>query len=131
MKYFNRKLTKVAYFLSFSALNLVFSQPAISAVSCEAGTITSHSNGSLAYCVLARDTKVTVSNPQLGTSIFPCKAKNYIKFAENSQFQRCTLSQEIKIIKTNSIQTCPEDFIVSISTSSDGKNISIRCDRHP
>ncbi|MBF2017545.1 MAG: hypothetical protein IGS23_20535 [Rivularia sp. T60_A2020_040] len=130
MKYFNRKLIKFASFLSVSAINLVFSQPAISAVSCEAGTISRHSNGSLAYCVLARDTKVTVSNPQIGTSIFPCKAKNYITFAEKSEFQKCTLSQELKIIKTNSVQTCPKDFIVSISTSSDGKNISIGCERY-
>ncbi|MBE9212234.1 hypothetical protein IQ247_05835 [Plectonema cf. radiosum LEGE 06105] len=130
MKYFNRKLTKVASFLSFSALNLVFSQPAISAVSCEAGTISRHSNGSLAYCVLARDTKVTVSNSQIGTSIFPCKAKNYIIFAEKSEFQRCTLSEDIKIININSVQTCAEDFIVSISTSSDNKNLSINCERY-
>ncbi|MEA5598527.1 hypothetical protein [Rivularia sp. UHCC 0363] len=127
MKYFNCKLTTVASFLSVSAINLVFSQPAISAVSCESGTIVRHSNGSLAYCVLARDTKVSISNPQIGTSIFPCKAKKYITFAQKSQFEECTLSEDIKIIQNNSVQTCPEDFIVSVSTSSDGKNLSIGC----
>lgn len=129
MKFFNHKLAKVASFFSISAMSLVFSQPALSAVSCEAGTISHYPNGSLASCVLARETKVTISNNRVGTSIFPCKAKNYISFAEKSQFQSCKVSEDIKIRKANSVQTCPEDYIVSVLTFSDGNNLSIRCNK--
>ena len=130
MKFFNCKLATIASFFSISAINLIFPAPAMSAISCEAGTIYPHANGSLAFCMLARDTKVRISNNRTGTSIFPCKAQTYISFAENSQFERCTLSEDIKIRKSNSVRTCPKDYIVSVSILDDGKELSVRCDRY-
>ena len=129
MKFFNYKLIGVACFSTFSITNLIFSQPAVSAVSCEAGTIGRHANGSLRFCVLARDTKVRIGSNQLGTSIFPCKAKEYINFTEKSQFERCKLSEKIKIKTSNSVTSCLIDYKVSVSTSDDGK-ISIDCSRY-
>lgn len=127
MKFFNHKLAAVSSFVSISAINIFFSQPVLSAVSCEAGTINRHTNGSLRYCILARDTKITMSNYRTGRSIFPCKAKSYVMFAEKSDFQTCTLSEDIKIREGNSVRTCPKDYIVSVSTSNDGKDLSIDC----
>ena len=129
MKFLNHKLIGVAYFSAFSAISLAFSQPAVGAVSCEAGTILRHSNGSLKDCVLARDTKVRIGSNQLGTSIFPCKAGNNIIFTEKSQFEDCKLSEEIKIKTGNSVTSCLIDYKVSVSTSDDGK-ISIDCSRY-
>jgi len=124
MNLLNRKLVAASYFLSIFAINLFFPQPAISAVSCKTGTISRDSNGSLDYCLLARDMKI-----RIGGAIFPCKAKKYISFAKKSQFESCTLSQDIKIRKGNSIQSCKTDYIVLVSTQDDGKNISISCKR--
>ncbi|WP_414620087.1 hypothetical protein [Calothrix sp. CCY 0018] len=130
MIFFNHKLAAVSSFVSISAINIFFPQPALSAISCEASTINRHANGSLQYCVLARDTKITISNYRTGRSTFPCKAQKYIMFAEKSEFQTCTLSEDIKIIENNSVRTCPKDYIVSVSTSNDGKDLSIRCSRY-
>jgi hypothetical protein len=127
MKFFHRKLVAVASFLGISTINLIFSGAAISAVSCEAGTISRHPNGSLQYCLLAFNTKITISNNRVGTSIFPCKAKTYISFAQNSQFERCTLSEDIKIRENNFVRTCPKDYIVSVSILNDSKELSIEC----
>ncbi|MEO1374074.1 MAG: hypothetical protein AAFW70_07110 [Cyanobacteria bacterium J06635_10] len=127
MKLFNSKLATVAYFFGISAINFIFVQPAISAVSCEPRTISRYSNGSLASCILARDTRVTVSNSQIGILRFPCKAKKYIMFAENSQFQGCKLSEDITIRKTNSMDICPKDYTVLLSTVSEDQNLSIEC----
>ncbi len=130
MIFFNHKFAAVSSFVSISAINIFLSQPALSAISCEAGTINRHANGSLYSCVLARDTKITISNYRTGRSIFPCKAQKYIRFAEKSEFQTCTLSEDIKIIENNSVRTCPKDYIVSVSTSSEGKNLSVGCQRY-
>lgn len=130
MIFLNHKLAKIACFLSISGINLIFAQPGISAVSCEAGTISRYPNGSLKSCVLASDTKVTMTNSGIGRLIFPCKAKNQIIFTEKSQFQRCKLSRDIKIKKNNSVRTCPKDYIVTVNTSNDGKNLSIKCQRY-
>jgi hypothetical protein len=130
MKFLNYKLAAVSSFLSISAINLVVSQPALSAISCEAGTIIRHPNGSLQYCLLAFDTKITISNNRVGTSIFPCKTKTYISFEENSQFESCTLSEDIKIRESNYVRTCPKDYIVSVSTLNDGKDLDIKCRRY-
>ncbi len=130
MKFFNHKLAAVGSFFSIGAINLVFSQPAMSAISCEAGTINRYPNGSLLHCILARDTKVTINNNRTGRSIFPCKAQTYIMFAEDSQFERCTLSEDIKIRKSNSVRNCPKDYIVSVSTLDDGKDLNIECRRY-
>ena len=127
MKFFNRKFALIASFCSIPMINLFFYQPAIAAISCEAGTIYRHANGSLSFCLLARNTKVTIRNNRIGTSIFPCKAKNYISFAENSQFQSCILSKKIKIREKNSVRTCLKDYKVSVSTSSDNKRLFIQC----
>ncbi|MGD1910536.1 MAG: hypothetical protein ACFB2X_06685 [Rivularia sp. (in: cyanobacteria)] len=103
MKLFNSKLANAAYFFSISAINFIFVQPAISAVSCEPGTINRYPNTSLASCLLARDTIVKISNPQIGKLSFPCKAKEQIVFAQKSQFQSCKLSENIKIRNTTPI----------------------------
>ena len=84
MKLLNIKLAAVVSFFRISTINLVFSQPAISAVSCEAGTINRHKNGSLTSCILAKNTKVRISNNRIGNSIFPCQAKKYISFSQKS-----------------------------------------------
>ena len=130
MIFFNHKLAAVSYFVSISAINIFFSQPALSAISCEAGTISRYANGSLQSCVLARNTKVRISNNRVGTSIFPCKAENYISFAEKSQFKSCKLSEDIKIRKGNSVETCKTDYTVSVSIVNDGKDLSITCRRY-
>jgi len=132
MNFLNHKVIGVASFSAVSTinviLNLIFSQPAISAVSCEPGNISRYGNGSLKSCVLARDTKARIGSNQAGISIFPCKAKKYITFTEKSQFQSCTLAEGIKIRRGNSVTSCLTDYIVSVSTSSDGK-LSIECSR--
>lgn len=125
MIFFNSKLIGVVSFSAFSAINLIFSQPAVSAISCEPGTINRYSNGSLENCLLARDMKI-----RIGGAIFPCKAKKYISFTEKSQFQSCTLSQDIKIRKGNAVQSCKTDYIVSVSTPDEAKNLSIECRRY-
>ena len=130
MIFFDIKLAGVVSFFSIAAINLVFPKPAFSAISCETGTISRYSNGNLAFCVLARDTRVTVSNAGIGRISFPCKAKNYIVFTEKSQFKRCKIYRDIKIRQGNSTQSCSKDSIVLVSPSSDGKNLSIRCKRY-
>ncbi|MEM7714768.1 MAG: hypothetical protein AAF349_14530 [Cyanobacteria bacterium P01_A01_bin.68] len=45
MKFLNHKFIGVAAFSTFSAINFIFSQPAVAAVSCEAGIINRYSNG--------------------------------------------------------------------------------------
>ncbi|WP_044291310.1 hypothetical protein [Rivularia sp. PCC 7116] len=129
MKFFNCKLFTVASFLGVSTINLFFSQPALSAVSCERGTIVRHRNGSLASCILSRDTRVKISNNRVGSFTFACKAKNVIEFAQKSQFESCKLAEDIRIRKGNSVETCKKDKIVSVSTSGDSKNLSIYCRR--
>ncbi len=129
MNFFYYKLAAAASFFSVSAINMFFSQPVLAAISCESGTISRYANGSLRYCLLARDTKVRIGNNRVGTSIFPCKAKTYISFAEKSEFQRCTLSEDIRIIENNSVRTCPKDDIVSVSILNDGKDLSVDCRR--
>lgn len=130
MNFLNHKLAKIACFLSISAINLIFAQPGISAVSCEPGTISRYPNGSLKSCVLASDTKITMTNSGIGRLIFPCKAKNKIVFTEKSQFKSCKLSKDIKMKKGNSVRTCPKDYRVTVDTSNDGKNLSIQCQRY-
>ncbi len=127
MKFFNHKLAAVASLFSISAISILIPQPVLAAIYCEAGTINRHPNGSLAFCMLARDTKVRIGNNRVGTSIFPCKAKNYISFAEKAQFESCKLSEDIKIRENNSVRTCPKDYIVSVSILNDGKNLSVKC----
>ncbi|MEO1428957.1 MAG: hypothetical protein AAFV71_07815 [Cyanobacteria bacterium J06633_8] len=127
MKFLSCKLFTVASFFGVFTINLFFSQPALSAVSCERGTIRHFKNGSLASCILSRDTRVNISNNRVGTFTFPCQAKNFIEFGQKSQFKSCKLAKDIRIRKGNSVETCKKDKIVSVSTSGDGKKLSISC----
>ncbi|MDY6900833.1 MAG: hypothetical protein SWZ49_22545 [Cyanobacteriota bacterium] len=122
MIFFNYKLVAVSSFFAVCTINILFSKPALSSVSCKAGTISRYSNGSLNSCLLARDIEI-----RIGGAIFPCKAKKYISFTEKSRFKSCTLSQDIKIRKGNSVQSCKRNYIVSVSTPEETKNLSASC----
>jgi hypothetical protein len=78
----------------------------------------------LASCILGQDTTVQVYNPRSGSFNFYCLAQKFISFDDKAQFQSCQLSQEIKLIKGNSVET--EEYKVYSSVSTDGIQ-SITC----
>jgi hypothetical protein len=116
-----------ASLLGVSTVSLILSQPAYASVVCEPGTISNHSNGSLARCILASDTTIQVASA-LGQSVFPCKAGKSISFNSNGQFSSCTLYEVIKIREGNNIQECPADSQVSLWVDSKGRQ-DISCYR--
>ncbi|MBD6616507.1 hypothetical protein FNW02_11820 [Komarekiella sp. 'clone 1'] len=112
--------------LALFTINFTVSQPANAAIVCEPGIINRYSNGSLANCLLGQNVTVQFSSSHSGISNFPCKANSYISFDEKGQFKSCTISEESKIRKSNSVETCLAEFQVEVSVSNDG-NQSISC----
>jgi hypothetical protein len=102
------------------SINFAVAQPAKASILCEPGTVTNHSNGSLASCSLGQDMTVQIYSSKSGANNFPCKAQGYIRFDNKSQFQSCKLSQEIQIRRGNSIEICPTEYKVNVSFSEDG-----------
>ncbi|MEH2415484.1 hypothetical protein [Nostoc sp.] len=114
--------------LGLFSINFAVSLPAQASVVCEAGTISNYENGSLASCILGQDMNVQVSSPSSGSSNFECQAEKGISFDDKAQFTSCQLSQEIKLIKGNSIEICPAEYKVNVSVSTNGIQ-SISCSR--
>lgn len=79
-----------------SALNFIsiimMPQAAKAAVSCQAGTASNYSNGSLQSCLLNLNANTSLSN-----NYFPCSKDGYIYFDEKGQFESCTLFQELRL----------------------------------
>jgi hypothetical protein len=119
-------LTVVVSSVSLLSINFLVSLPARASVVCESGTITNYQNGSLASCILGQDTTVQVYTHNAGTSNFYCQAKKPISFDDKAQFQTCYLSQEIKLIKNNLVESCPAEYRVSTVISNNGIE-SISC----
>ena len=112
--------------LGLLTVNLAISLPAKASVICETGTITNHANGSPALCILSQDMNLQISSIGTDTSNFRCKAENYISFNEKAQFTSCILAEEMKIIKSNTVETCLPEYRVEVSTSEDG-SLVISC----
>ena len=102
-------------------VSLSLPQPARASISCETGTATSFSNGSLASCVLRTDTNAALNN-----NTYPCKREQYISFDEQGRFRSCTLYSSIEIRRGNEVVKCLADHRVSVAISSDG-NQSVSC----
>lgn len=126
MIFSNKIIAVVASSVSLLSINFVVSLPAHASVACESGTVTNYQNGSLASCILGQDTTVQVYSPSTGTSNFYCQAKKPISFDDKGQFQTCYLSQEIKLIKNNLVESCPAEYRISTVISSNGIE-SISC----
>lgn len=115
--------------LGLLTLSFVISLPAKAAIGCETDTINNYSNGSLATCILSHDINLQISNSRTGGSNFSCKAKSYIFFDEKGQLKSCQLAEEIKIIQSNSVETCPAEYRVDIAIAQDG-SLAIDCHRY-
>ncbi|MBD2247335.1 hypothetical protein H6G26_28245 [Nostoc sp. FACHB-888] len=126
MKFPSKVLVVLTSTFGLFSINFAVSLPAQASVTCEGGTISNYSNGSLASCILGQDTTVQVSSPSSGSSNFYCQAQKFISFNEKAQFTGCQLSQEIQLRKGNSIETCPAEYEVNVSVESNGTQ-SITC----
>ncbi|OYD98135.1 hypothetical protein CDG76_04800 [Nostoc sp. 'Peltigera membranacea cyanobiont' 210A] len=126
MKFSSKVLAVLTSSLGLFSINFAVSLPAQASVVCEAGTISNYENGSLASCILGQDMNVQVSSPNSGSSNFECQAEKSISFDDKAQFKSCRLSQEIKLIKGNSVETCPAEYKVDVSVSTNGIQ-SISC----
>ncbi|MEH2389295.1 MAG: hypothetical protein V7K14_26720 [Nostoc sp.] len=128
MKFSSKVLAVLTSSLGLFSINFAISLPAQASIVCEGGTISNYENGSLASCILGQDMNVQVSSPSSGLSNFECQAEKSISFDDKAQFKSCQLSQEIKLIKGNSIETCPAEYKVNVSLSTNGIQ-SITCSR--
>ncbi|MHC5774187.1 hypothetical protein [Nostoc sp.] len=126
MKFSSKVLAVLTSSLGLFSINFAVSLPAQASVVCEAGTISNYENGSLASCILGQDINVQVSSPSSGLSNFECQAEKSISFDDKAQFKSCRLSQEIKLIKGNSVETCPAEYKVDVLVSTNGIQ-SISC----
>ncbi len=126
MKFSNPTFAFLTSSLSLFTINLAVSLPAQASIVCESGTIINYSNGSLANCILGQNMTVQVYSSSSGSSNFYCQAQQSISFDEKAQFQSCRLSQDIQIRNGNSIETCPAEYRVNFSVSTDGTQ-SISC----
>ncbi|MBD2210064.1 hypothetical protein H6G64_08690 [Calothrix sp. FACHB-156] len=129
MKSFSSKLGIFTSSLGLFTLSFVISLPAKAAIVCEIGTINNYSNGSLATCILSHDINLQISNSRTGGSNFSCKAKSYIFFDDKGQLKSCQLSEEMKIIQGNSVETCPAEYRVDIAIAQDG-SLVVDCQRY-
>ncbi|MBN3883171.1 MAG: hypothetical protein V7K64_24735 [Nostoc sp.] len=112
--------------LGLSTINFAFTLPAQAGVECEAGNMIYYPNGSLLTCILEQNITVQVSSSLSGTSNFPCRGKSYISFNEKGQFHTCELADDIQIKTGNSVEICPAEYRIYVSTSDDGKK-SVIC----
>lgn len=126
MKFSSKVLAVLTSTFGLFSINFAVSLPAIASVTCVGETIHNYSNGSLASCILGQDTTVQVSGLSSGSSNFECLAQQSISFDEKAQFKSCQLSQEIKLTKDNSTETCPAGYKVYVSVSTNGTQ-SISC----
>ncbi|MBO3461858.1 hypothetical protein G7B40_041260 [Aetokthonos hydrillicola Thurmond2011] len=126
MKFLSKVSIVLTSSLGLFSINFAFSLPAQASVVCEPGTINNYQNGSLATCILARDTTVQVYSPTAGSSNFECQAEKSISFDDKANFKSCQLAQEIKLRKGNLIETCPAQYKVYVSVSNNGIQ-SISC----
>lgn len=126
MKFSSKVLAVFTSSLGLFSINFAVSLPAQASVTCEGGTISNYSNGSLASCILGQDTTVQVYSPSSGSSNFECQAQKFISFDDKAQFTSCQLSQEIQLRKNNSTETCPAGYKVYVSVSTNGIQ-SITC----
>ncbi|OUL34416.1 hypothetical protein [Nostoc sp. 106C] len=126
MKFSSKALAVLTCSLGLFSINFAVSLPAKAAIVCESGTISHYQNNSLATCILGEDMNVQVYSPLSGTNNFECKAKTFISFDEKGQFTGCQLSQEIKLVKGNSVEICLADYKVNVSVTTNGTQ-SISC----
>ncbi len=126
MKFSSKVLAVLTSSLGLFSINFAVSLPVQASVVCEPGTISNYQNGSLATCILGQDMNMQLYSSSSGSSNFECQAKKSISFDEKAQFKSCQLSQEIKLIKGNSIETCPAEYKVYVSVSTNGIQ-SISC----
>ncbi|MBW4672820.1 MAG: hypothetical protein KME52_01905 [Desmonostoc geniculatum HA4340-LM1] len=120
MKFSSKVLAVLTSTFGLFSINFAVSLPAQASVVCEPGTINNYPNGSLAGCLLGQDMSVQVYSSSSGSSNFYCQAQQFISFDDKAQFQSCQLSEEIKLIKGNSTETCPAGYKVYVSVSTDG-----------
>lgn len=126
MKLSSKFLAVFTSSLGLVSINFAISLPAQAAIACESGTIHNYQNGSLATCILGQNTTVQVYSAASGTTKFECQAEKFISFDDKGQFASCQLAQELKLIKGNSIETCPAEYRINVSVSTEGIQ-SISC----
>ncbi|MBR8837473.1 MAG: hypothetical protein DSM106950_26545 [Stigonema ocellatum SAG 48.90 = DSM 106950] len=126
MRFTSKVLAVLTSSLGLFSINFAVSPPAQASVVCETGTASNYQNNSLATCILGQVTNIQVYSPSSGSLNFNCQAKRFISFDDKAQFRSCQLSQEIKIQRGNSIQICPAEYKVYVSSSTDGAQ-SINC----
>ncbi|MEH2265363.1 hypothetical protein [Nostoc sp.] len=112
--------------LGLLTINFAFPLPAKAAIECEAGNMIYYPNGSLLTCILDRNTNVQVFSSLSEISNIPCRGKNYISFDEKGQFQSCQIADDIQIKTVNSVEICPAEYRIYVSTSDKG-NKSFTC----
>ena len=124
MKFSSKVLAVLTSTFGLFSINFAVSLPAQASITCEGGTISNYSNGSLRTCILGQETNVQVSSPSSGLSNFYCQAQKFISFDEKAQFTGCQLSQEIQLRKGNSIETCPAEYKVNVSVENNIQSIT-------
>ena len=126
MKVYSQSLAFLTHSWGLLIISFAVSLPAQASIVCEPGTIINHANNSLAACILGQDMTVQLSSSNAGTANFPCRAKSYISFDDQGQFQSCQLARDIEIRQGNSITKCPVDYRVNVSALNNGI-LSINC----
>jgi hypothetical protein len=126
MKLSLQSFTFLTSSLGLFTINFAFPLPAKAAIECEAGNMIYYPNGSLLTCILEQNTNVQVFISISGTSNIPCRGKNYISFDEKGQFQSCQIADDIQIRTGNSVEMCPVEYRIYVSTSDNG-NKSLTC----
>jgi hypothetical protein len=117
-------LASLSSSLALFTINFTVSLPANAAIVCEPGIMNYYSNGSLANCLLGQNVTIQVSSSHSGISNFPYQANSYISFDEKAQFKSYTISEDIKIRRSNSVETCLAESRVEVS-SNDGNQFII------
>ena len=118
------KLSVVATLVFASSLlgvNLTLTQSAKASISCETGTMSNYSNGSLSSCVLQ-----VGMNAALNNNVFNCKQGNRISFDDKGRFTSCVLSTSLQLRNGNDLKTCEADYPMYVSVAEEGPQ-SISC----
>lgn len=109
--------------LGLFTISLSFSLPVKAALPCKYGTVNTYQNGLIESCTIENNVDL-----RIGSIIFPCKQGYSIFFDEKDQVKNCVISDPVKIITGNAVETCPEKYRVYVSNLSNGDQ-SVSCHR--
>ncbi|HEY9780902.1 MAG TPA: hypothetical protein V6D09_12275 [Leptolyngbyaceae cyanobacterium] len=124
MKPLFKQLLSLGSSLGLLTMTLSIPLPVTAALPCKDGTVNRYQNNSIASCTIENNIQV-----RIGSLAFPCLQDHSISFDEKGQFQSCVISQSVKIITDNVVETCPAEYRVNVEIYNDG-NQSVSCQRY-